>query len=406
MTIENPITPEEIMQRANAMQEQITTWRRTIHVTPELSFTEVQTARLVQSVLHELGIEAETGVGKTGVVGHIEGSGPVVGLRADMDALPIQEENGSDFDSQVAGIMHACGHDAHTAILMGAATILKGFADEGRLPGSVRLLFQPSEENSDAEGKSGAVRMIEDGALKGLDAVFGLHVDSETEVGKMSTRAGGLLAAGDGVEITVRGTGGHAAFPHRANDPTVLTAHLLLAIQNIVSRRVDPLETAVITIGTMHGGTASNVIPEEIKLTGTMRSMTPETRELLSKELRRACKVVEALGGEVDLTIHQRGTPTVNDADAAAVAFDGLRNVLGSDQVFERQPIMAGEDFAAMLQEVPGAFMMLGVHNPEWKQEYRVHTPTFRMDERALAIGAAGLVSTAIEWMHQKGKSA
>ena len=170
MTTQTPITPEEIMQRANALQEQIMQWRRTIHITPELSFTEIQTARLVQSVLHELGIEAETGVGKTGVVGRIEGAGPIVGLRADMDALPIQEENGSDFDSQVPGIMHACGHDAHTAILMGAATILKGFADEGRLPGSVRLLFQPSEENSDDEGKSGAARMIEDGALKGVDA--------------------------------------------------------------------------------------------------------------------------------------------------------------------------------------------------------------------------------------------
>ena len=403
MSPNNPITPQEIMARAEALQGQIVDWRRTIHQTPELAYTEVQTARLVNSVLHELGIETETGVAKTGVVGHIEGSGPAVGLRADMDALPILEENGYAFDSQVSGVMHACGHDAHTAILMGAATILKGFADEGRLPGSIRLLFQPSEENRDAEGKSGGRRMVEEGALDGLDAVFGLHVDPESEVGTVSTRAGGLLAAGDGVELTVRGFGGHGAFPHLANDPLVLSAHLLLAVNNIVSRRLDPLESGVVSLTTIHGGTASNVIPDEIKITGTMRSMTPATRQLLQDELRRACKVVEALGGEVDLTIHLGVPPTVNDSEAAQVAFAGLNGLLGTDKVFERKPIMAGEDFSLMLEAVPGCFMMLGVHNPEWDRHYPVHTPTFRMDERALAIGAASLVATAVEWMQQKG---
>ena len=209
MTSPKPITSAEIMARAQAIQEQLIDWRRTIHATPELSFTEVETARLVQSVLHDLGIEAETGIAETGVVGHIEGAaGPTVGLRADMDALPILEANGTEFDSQRPGIMHACGHDAHTAILMGAATILKGFADEGRLPGNIKLLFQPSEENVDTDGKSGAVRMIEDGAMNGIDAVFGLHVDSGTEIGQVSTRAGGMMAAGDEVEIIVRGKGG------------------------------------------------------------------------------------------------------------------------------------------------------------------------------------------------------
>ncbi|MEM7284210.1 MAG: amidohydrolase, partial [Pseudomonadota bacterium] len=174
--MKNQITAEEIMTRATALQDQIVAWRRTIHQYPELSFTEVKTARLVQSVLHDLGIEAETGVAKTGVVGHIEGGGQAVGLRADMDALPITEENGTPFDSERPGLMHACGHDAHTAMVLGAASLLKGFADEGRLPGSVRLLFQPSEENRDDENLSGGERMAREGALKGLDAVFALHV--------------------------------------------------------------------------------------------------------------------------------------------------------------------------------------------------------------------------------------
>ena len=404
MSTQAPITSQEIMYRANALQDQIVDWRRTIHMQPELAYTEVQTARLVNSVMHDLGIETETGVAKTGVVGHIVGGeGPQVGLRADMDALPIVEANGTEFDSQNNGIMHACGHDAHTAVLMGAATILKGFADEGRLPGGIRLLFQPSEENRDDEGKSGGRRMVEEGALDGLDAVFGLHVDSSTPAGQVSTRVGGLLAAGDGVEVTIRGTGGHGAFPHLANDPLVLAAHFLLAVNNIVSRRLDPLESGVVSLTTIHGGEASNVIPEEIKITGTMRSMTPETRQLLQDELRRACKVVEALGGEVDLDLYLGNPPTVNDATATGVVFDGLKSLLGDENVHDCDPVMAGEDFSLMLEAVPGCFMMLGVHNPEWDRQYPVHTPTFRMDESALAIGAASLAASAIEWMTQKG---
>ncbi|MFK7800118.1 MAG: M20 family metallopeptidase [Anaerolineae bacterium] len=406
MSTHPPITPAEIMSRAQAQQDQLIEWRRTIHTTPELSFTEVETARLVQSVLHDLGIEAETGIAETGVVGHIEGvTGPTVGLRADMDALPILEANGTEFDSQRPGVMHACGHDAHTAILMGAATILKSFADEGRLPGNIKLLFQPSEENLDSDGKSGAVRMIEDGAMNGVDAVFGLHVDSGTDVGQVSTRAGGFMATGDEVEIIVRGKGGHAARPHMGVDPLLLSAHLQLAVHNIISRRLDPLESGVITLCTIHGGTATNIIPDEVKIEGTIRSLNFETRDLLREELRRACTVVEALGGSFELTIEPYGVgmPTINDAEATAVTFDGLHKLLGKEQVYEHVPVMGGEDFSAMLQEAPGCYMFLGVKNPEWEQEYPVHTPTFRIDERALAIGAASLAATAIEWMQQKG---
>lgn len=396
---DNLITSQEILEKATSLQPQLSQWRRTIHRHPELYYNEVKTARLVNFVLHNLGIEAETGVAKTGVVGHIEGDGPTVGLRADMDALPIQEENGTEFDSEIAGIMHACGHDAHTAILMGAATILKGFANEGRLPGRVRLLFQPSEENRDDKGKSGGLLMVEEGAVEGLDAVFGLHVDPGSEVGTVNTRAGAIMAAGDRVEITVHGQGGHGAMPHLANDPLVLSAHLLLVIQDIVSRRLDPLETGVISLATIHGGTAINVIPDSVTMAGTIRSLTPETRQLLHDEVRRACGIIEALGGQADLILDDGYPSTINDPNATEVAFKALQGVLGKNKVFEKNPMMASEDFSYMLQHVPGCYLRLGVRKPEWNREYSLHTSTFRMDENAMRIGVASLVATTVEWM-------
>lgn len=403
MNISTPITHEEIMERSKALHEQVRDWRRTIHRQPELSFTEMKTARLVTSVLHDLGVEAKTGVAKTGVVGHIEGGGgPVIGLRADMDALPIIEENGTEFDSERPGLMHACGHDSHTAMLLGAAAILKGFADEGRLPGNVRLLFQPSEENRDEEGKSGGMRMVEEGALNDLDAVFGLHVDTRTEVGKIGSRPGPMMAAGDMFDLTVRGFGGHGARPHMANDPIVLSAHVIQAVHNVVSRRLNPLEPGVISICSIHGGTAHNIIPETIALNGTIRSMSEATRALLHEELRRACSVIEPLGGRFELDIKHGYPITANDPEATALAFDALGQLLGEEKVVEQEPIMASEDFSFMLQQAPGCFLRLGVKNPSWEREYPVHTSTFRMDEDALPVGTAAMAAVAIQWMQQR----
>jgi len=399
----SPITSEEIMQRARALHEEIRRWRRTIHRQPELSFTELKTARLVSGVLHDLGIEAETGVAKTGVVGRIEGGrGPVVGLRADMDALPIQEENGTGFDSERPGLMHACGHDSHTAMLLGAATILKSFADEGRLPGEVRLLFQPSEENRDDEGKSGGLRMVEEGVLDDLDAVFGLHVDTRTEVGVVGSRPGPMMAAADTFDLTVRGFGGHGARPHKANDPIVLSAHLIHAVQDILSRRISPLEPGVISICTIHGGTAHNVIPETIQMGGTIRSMSEVTRKAMHDELWRACRVVEALGGSFDLEIGHGLPVTENDPDATNLALEAMGQMLGKEKALVRDPIMASEDFSYMLQKAPGCFLRLGVKNPGWDREYPVHTSTFRLDEDALPIGTAAMTAMAVKWMQER----
>ena len=394
------ITNAEIQQRANELHGKIRDWRRTIHRQPELSFNEFETARLVTSVLHDLGIEAKTGVAKTGVVGQIIGNaGSTVGLRADMDALPIQEENDTPFASQVAGVMHACGHDAHTAMLLGAATILKGFANEGRLDGNIRLLFQPSEENNDDEGKSGGLRMVEEGALSGVNAVFGLHVDTTLPTGTVGTKAGAMMAANDMFDLTIRGFGGHGARPQATNDPIVLATQVINAIHHVVSRRINPLEPGVISVCKINAGTAHNIIPDTVKIAGTIRSMSPTTRQLLHGYLRQACAIVEPLGGSYQLDI-QRGYPvTINDPVATQMACDTLCDMLGEERVVDKPQIMGSEDFSYMLKEAPGSFLRLGVKKPQWQREYPVHTATFQLDEDALPIGAATLASVAIKWM-------
>ncbi|MBP7964217.1 MAG: amidohydrolase [Caldilineaceae bacterium] len=400
MQTDSPITHADLLDRAKAIHEQIRGWRREIHRFPELGFTETRTAGLVNATLIDLGIDTETEVAKTGVIGHIRGgAGPLVALRADMDALPITELNGTDFDSSRPGIMHACGHDSHTAMLLGAATLLKGLADEGRLPGSVRLLFQPSEEGQDDEGKSGGMRMVEEDSLAGVDAVFGLHVDPQTPVGMVGSRPGPMMAAADMFELVLRGKAGHAARPQSAIDTVVLAAHAIQSIHQVVSRRLNPTEPGVITIGTINGGTKDNIIADTVTMTGTIRSFSVEARQLLHDELRRACGVVEPLGGTFELTIYPGYPPTVNDPEATAIMREATAGLLGDENYFDAPMIMGAEDFSFMAQEVPGCFLRLGTHNPTWPQQYPVHTPTFRMDEDALPIGSASLAAAALGWM-------
>lgn len=398
------ISADEILQRARNRHEQIRGWRREIHRYPELTFTEQRTAGLVNAVLVDAGIQTETEVAKTGVVGHVRGgAGPLVALRADMDALPIQEVSGEEYASARPGIMHACGHDAHTAMLLGAATILKELADEGRLPGSVRLLFQPSEEASDTEGKSGGMRMVEEGALDGIDAVFGLHVDPNHDVGRVATRPGPMMAAADMFVLTLRGSGGHAARPQSTVDPIALAGLVIQAVQQVVSRRISPIEAGVITIGTIHGGTVNNVIPDTVEMTGTIRSFAPEVRRLLHAELAKAVRIVEPLGGQADLKIHYGYPPLVNGEEATTVMMEAMTNLLGEENVQISDMMMGAEDFAYMAQRAPGCFLRLGVHNPAWTEYYPVHRADFRLDEDALPIGAAALVTAALAWMQQKG---
>ncbi|MFN8490215.1 MAG: M20 family metallopeptidase [Caldilineaceae bacterium] len=403
MSTTQTISSQELLQRAKAIHEKIRGWRREIHRYPELTFTEQRTAGLVNATLIDLGIKTETEVAKTGVVGYIQGNaGPTVGLRADMDALPITEINGTDFDSTRPGIMHACGHDAHTAMLLGAATILKELADQQRLPGNIRLLFQPSEEAQDAEGKSGGMRMVEEGALKGLDAVFGLHVAPQYPVGTVATRPGPMMAAADMFELVIRGSGGHAARPQSTIDPIALSAHVINAIQQVVSRRLNPLEPGVITIGTIHGGTVNNVIPDTVTMTGTIRSFTEAGRNALHDELRRAVAIVEPLGGRAEYTLLPGYPPTVNSPEATDIMVKAASDLLGADNVKEAEMGMGAEDFSYMAQQAPGNFLRIGVRNPTWEQTYPVHRNDFRIDEDALPIGAAALAAAALRWMQEK----
>jgi amidohydrolase len=244
--------------------------------------------------------------------------------------------------------------------------------------------------------------MVEEGALKGLDAVFGLHVDSTHPAGSVATRSGPMMASADTFTIVLRGMAGHAARPQAALDTIAMSAHVIQAIHQIVSRRLNPIEEGVITIGTIQGGSKDNIIADTVTMTGTIRAFTPESRELLHRELRRACSIIEPLGGKFDLDILIGYPPTVNSAEATEVMTAAVTNLLGEDHVFEAPKVMAAEDFSFMAQEAPGSFLRLGVHNPAWEQRYYVHTPTFRIDEEALPVGTASLVATALAWMSEK----
>lgn len=386
----------DFLSRARTLEPQITAWRRDIHMHPELGFEETRTARLVADTLRELGLEVEVGRGITGVVAHIgDGDGPRIGIRADMDALPILEANDVPYRSQTPGVMHACGHDAHTAILLAVATMLHEMTD--RPAGHIRLLFQPSEEKPDAEGKSGAVRMIEDGALENLDAVIALHVSSMKKSGTVHIKDGYTTAAINGFEATITGKGCHAASPHIGIDPIYIQAQVINAIQGIRSRRLKPTEPSVITIGSIHGGNVRNVIPDSVSLAGTIRCYDEETRSTIHVELENAFNVARALGGDYALKILPGGPGLYNAPDVAEVVRQVSRDFIGEANTLEMEPIMGGEDFARMAQKAPGAMLTLGVRKDAVDRPH--HSPIFDIDESALPVGAAVLAETAIRLM-------
>jgi amidohydrolase len=385
-----------VLDKAKALSAELIRLRRDIHRHPELNFREVRTARLVAETLQEIGgITIRTGVGKTGVVGDMgTGQGPTIAIRADMDALPIVEQTGAEYASVNEGVMHACGHDSHTAILLGVARLLKdSFANDG-LKGTVRFLFQPSEENVDDEGVSGAPRMIEDGALEGVDAVIALHVDSTIPCGIVSTHPGWHSAAVDTFEIWLTASGGHGAYPHQASDPIWMLGPALTALYGIVARRVDPMQAAVLSVGQIHAGTASNIIPHEVYLHGTLRSFDPEVREQLIANVEQALAVVRPLGGDFRLAIH-RGYPAGwNDPTVNGWLTGVSVDLLGQDAVTDESMGMGAEDFAFMCQVIPGAMIMVGAALADGISRNH-HTNIFEIDERALPLGTAILAETA-----------
>lgn len=373
-----------MLSEAEALQAEMIRLRRDIHRHPELAFREVRTAQLVADTLREIGgIEVRTGVGKTGVVGTLRnGDGPTIAIRADMDALPIVEANQTVYASQENGKMHACGHDAHTAMLLGAAHLLKQRMAAEKLQGTVKLLFQPAEEDTGGEAMSGAPMMIRDGALDGVDAVIALHVDSTQPLGQITLRQGASSAAVDSFRAWITGTGGHGAYPHEATDPLWMLGPVLMSLHGIVARKVNPMQPAVVSLGEIHGGAASNVIPGEVYLHGTLRSFDPAVREQLLVEVERALAVSRALGGDYRLEI-ERGYPAGQNHPVVTEWMRAVASeIMGPDCIDTARTGMGAEDFAYMTQQAPGAMFMLGAALPDNLQRAH-HTAIFDIDERA-----------------------
>jgi amidohydrolase len=384
-----------MLERARQMQDQLSQWRRQIHQTPELGFREVRTAALVAEVLHSLGYRVRTGVGRTGVVADIGQGHPIIAIRADMDALPIQEANDVPYASQVPGVMHACGHDAHTAIALGTATLLA----QETFPGTVRFLFQPAEEVADDEGLSGAPRMIRDGAMEGVAAVLALHVNAGAPAGEVAVDPGPASAGVDTFWVTITGQGGHGAYPHKGVDPIHIAGHVILALHTIISRRVDPFDAAVISLGSIHAGRASNVIPDKTELSGTIRYEQPEVQKQLHAEIERALGVARALGGDYELKLEIGGVPMINDAGVVEVIRQAAADLLGTQQVTSREKTMGAEDFGDFSALAPGAMFRLGCQFEG--DERRGHSPTFDLDERCLPVGTAVLAESALRLLRR-----
>lgn len=365
--------------------------RRAIHRRPELGFEEEATAQLVERELDVHGI-AHRRIARTGVVGRIEGgqSGRTVALRGDMDALPLTEQSGVPFASEVEGKMHACGHDAHTAMLLGAAAVLQ--SKRAELAGNVVLLFQPAEE-----GPGGALPMIEAGALDdpAVEAAAMLHVDSRLDVGTVGITPGPVNASTDELYITVRGVGGHGAYPHTSIDALPAAAAVVLALQNVVAREIDPLESAVVTVGTIAGGYRNNIIADEVKMSGTLRAYDAGVRASLEARVRRIVAGIAAAYGATATVELVRGYPPVINNDALAQGFTEYLRSNGDAKVERQAPTMGGEDFAYFAQRVPGLLVRLGVRSDEEGAVHPIHSPLFRLDERALRYGVETLVAFA-----------
>ncbi len=393
------MTANETRQQAQDIQDWIVDIRRRLHRHPELMYEEVQTSKLVRETLDGLGIEYQSPIARTGVLGWIgNGDGPCVALRADMDALPIHEETDIEFRSEVDGKMHACGHDCHTAMLLGAARLLK--ERESEIHGTIKLLFQPAEE-----GGAGGKLMRDEGVLEdpAVERIFGLHVWPELETGAAGSRPGTFLAASSSLNMTVTGKGGHAAMPHLAVDPVHAAAQIITSLQSIISREADPLNSGVVSITAIHGGEASNVIPPEVQLRGTVRALTMDNLAQFQQRVidiaqgvaaaHRCCAVTEFPGNDYP--------PTVNDPATWDFAKKVAGSMLGDERIEELAPVMGGEDFAYYTERVPGCFVALGIADADKGTGVSVHHPQFKVDEDALPLGTALHVQFAIEMLEE-----
>jgi amidohydrolase len=374
--------------------------RRDLHEHPELAFEEIRTSGIVTQRLRTLGLEVQTGVAKTGVVGLLRGNEGLEGvktiaLRADMDALPIHELNEIDYRSTVDGKMHACGHDGHTSILLAVADILSKRRAE--LTGNVKFIFQPAEE-----GRGGAEAMVKGGVMQGVDGVIGLHLISTYACGRVGVRAGAVFASADKLVLRVNGKGGHGAMPHEAVDPIVIAAHIITALQTLISREISPFSPAVLTIGIIRAGTAFHIIPETVEMQGTMRAFNAEQREQLSRRITELANgIASAMDGSCDVQVLHGPPPCINDATMTELVNKAAAASVGEEHVDRSEEVMttSSDDMVYFLNAVPGCYFIVGAHNDEKGAKYPHHHPRFNVDEDALSIGVEVLTRAAMAYL-------
>jgi amidohydrolase len=405
----------ELNTRAKAIEHKVIAWRRDLHQHPELSNREVRTASVVAEHLKALGLEVKTGVAKTGVVAMLNGGkpGPVIALRADMDALPVTEQVDVPFASKVrsmyngqeVGVMHACGHDAHTAILMGVAEVLASVKD--RLPGSVKFIFQPAEEGAPEGEEGGAELMLKEGVFENPrpEAIVGLHVFAGMESGKISWRSGPTMAAVDFLRILIKGKQTHGAKPWGGVDPIVVGSQVVTGLQTIASRQLDVTkEPSIITVGTFHGGVRNNIIPDSVEMTGTIRSFDESMRADIHERIKRTSELIaQSGGGSAVVNIRKQYPVTVNHARLTDHLAPTLRRVAGGDNVFTANKQTGAEDFSFYQQRIPGFFYFLGVtpKNYDMSKFGANHSPLFYVDESVLVLGVQSLANIAADYLHK-----
>ena len=389
------LVSNQVLEKCKALSEQIIQWRRTIHSNPEIGFQETETAALIASVLTRLDLEVQTKVGRTGVVATFGTGKPCIALRADMDALPLTDVKKVAYASQNQGISHACGHDAHVAMLLGVATILKNFESSFK-GGTVKYIFQPFEEGQDDKGIGGADAMMKDGVLEDVDVIISQHVHSELKAGTFQIKKGYFSAAVDTFYAKIYGKGAHGAYPHNSIDPIFITAQLINAIQGIVSRSLDPLEPAVISIGEISGGTAPNIIPEVITLSGTIRSLSPQVRKQLHQDLERAFKISRSFKGDYELKIIP-GYPSINnDSNLVELLQTVAKGIFPPENILEGGLGMGAEDFAVFSESIPGAMYYLGAALIPPRVH---HSPDFDIDDSVLYLGTAMMAETVLRYL-------
>ncbi len=397
MSISNP---DRLKSEIDELVPDLVAMRRDLHEHPELAYEEVRTSGIVAQRLRALGLEVQTGIAKTGVIGLLRGEtskpgAKTIAIRADMDALPIHELNEIDYRSQVDGKMHACGHDGHTSILLAVADVLSKRRAE--LAGNVKFLFQPAEERV-----GGAEPMVEAGVMNGVDGVIGLHLISNYEVGRVGVRAGTVFASADKFTLTVLGKGGHAAMPHGSVDPIVIASYIVTALQPLISRETSPFGPAVITIGTIHAGTAFNIIPQTAVLEGTMRAFTSEHRDYLLQRIREvATGIASAMKATCEIDMVDGCPPCVNDPNMTELVHGAAAATVGEDHVDDGEEVMTtgSDDMSHFLNAAPGCYFIVGAHNPEKGAEYPHHHPRFNIDEDALPVGVEVLSRAALDFL-------